>query len=80
MGHISIFGNNLQSFNSFGVAYDIVEENGSIFLNPKSVSLLLIEGEVFRTMAVRNLRDHLYLASEPSWLHSSMTHQSVRPL
>jgi hypothetical protein len=38
MRHISIFRNNLQSFDGLGVAYDIVEEDGAIFLNPGIVN------------------------------------------
>jgi len=39
MGHVAIFGDDLEALNGFGIANDIVEVDGTVFLYPGRMSV-----------------------------------------
>ena len=52
MRHISIFRNDLESFNGLGISYYIIEEDWPILLNPGKMSVydLVFESNISHTM------------------------------
>jgi hypothetical protein len=53
--HVSIFCNDLEAFNGLCVSDDIVQEDGSVFLDPvDGVSCGLAKKSVFATMGARS--------------------------
>lgn len=55
MRHVAIFGDDLESFDCFCVADDVVQEDGSVFLYPANgVSLAHASRSISRTREVRS--------------------------